>query len=141
SDYITVHMPLTETTKAMIDEEAFAKMKDGVRVFNCARGGIIKESALIAALESGKVAAAGLDVFESEPLPADSPLRRMPNVVLTPHLGASTKEAQESVGIEVAESLVEALAGGVIRNAVNMPSIDAATLKVIGPYLELGAKL
>lgn len=141
SDYITVHMPLTDTTQYMIDEAAFEKMKKGVRVFNCARGGIIKESALIEALEAGKVAAAGLDVYEDEPLAADSPLRKMDNVVLTPHLGASTKEAQESVGIEVAEALAEALAGGVIRNAVNMPSIDAATLKALGPYLELGARL
>lgn len=141
SDYITVHMPLTDATQYLIDEAAFAKMKDGVRVFNCARGGIIKESALIKAIESGKVAAAGLDVYEEEPLAAESPLRSLPNVVLTPHLGASTKEAQESVGLEVAESLVEAVSGGVIRNAVNMPSIDAATLKVIGPYLELGSRL
>ncbi len=141
SDYITVHMPLTEATQYLLDEEAFGKMKKGVRVFNCARGGIIKESALIAALESGKVAAAGLDVFEEEPLAKDSPLRSLPNVVLTPHLGASTKEAQESVGLEVAEALAEALSGGVIRNAVNMPSIDAATLKVIQPYLALGARL
>jgi len=141
SDYITVHMPLTETTHHMIDEAAFAKMKDQVRVFNCARGGIIKEAALIAALQAGKVAAAGLDVYEEEPLAADSPLRSMANVVLTPHLGASTREAQESVGIEVAEALAEALAGGVIRNAVNMPSVDAATLKALGPYLELGARL
>jgi D-3-phosphoglycerate dehydrogenase / 2-oxoglutarate reductase len=141
SDYITVHMPLTDATQYMVDESAFAKMKKGVRIFNCARGGIIRESALIEALQSGKVAAAGLDVFEEEPLPADSPLRKLPNVVLTPHLGASTREAQESVGLEVAEALAEALAGGVIRNAVNMPSIDAATLKVIQPYLTLGARL
>lgn len=141
SDYITVHMPLTEATQYMLDEEAFGKMKKGVRVFNCARGGIIKESALVEALQSGQVAAAGLDVFEEEPLGAESPLRKLPNVVLTPHLGASTKEAQESVGIEVAEALAEALSGGVIRNAVNMPSIDAATLKVLSPYLALGARL
>jgi D-3-phosphoglycerate dehydrogenase / 2-oxoglutarate reductase len=141
SDYITVHMPLTEATQYMLDEAAFEKMKKGVRVFNCARGGIIKESALVQALDSGKVAAAGLDVFEEEPLSADSALRRFPNVVLTPHLGASTKEAQESVGLEVAEALAEALAGGVIRNAVNMPSIDAATLAVLSPYLALGARL
>lgn len=141
SDYITVHMPLTDATRHLLDEKAFEKMKDGVRVFNCARGGIIKEAALIPALECGKVAAAGLDVFEGEPLAEESPLRSMPNVVLTPHLGASTKEAQESVGIEVAESLVQALSGGVIRNAVNMPSIDAATLEALGPYLDLGARL
>lgn len=141
SDYITVHMPLTDATRYLLDEAAFEKMKQGVRVYNCARGGIIKESALIAALQSGKVAAAGLDVYEEEPLAEDSLLRKLPNVVLTPHLGASTKEAQESVGLEVAESLVEALRGGVIRNAVNMPSTDAATLKVIGPYLALGTRL
>ncbi|MES2692752.1 MAG: phosphoglycerate dehydrogenase [Verrucomicrobiota bacterium] len=141
SDYITVHMPLTDDTKYMIDEAAFEKCKKGLRIFNCARGGIIKESALIAALKSGKVAAAGLDVFEDEPLAKDSELRSLPNVVLTPHLGASTAEAQESVGIEVAEQIADVLNGGVIRNAVNVPSIDAATMKVLGPYLDLGAKL
>jgi D-3-phosphoglycerate dehydrogenase len=141
SDYITVHMPLTDDTKYMIDEAAFEKCKKGLRIFNCARGGIIKESALIAALKSGKVAAAGLDVYEDEPLAKDSEFRTLPNVVLTPHLGASTAEAQESVGIEIAEQIADVLNGGVIRNAVNMPSIDAAALKVLGPYLDLGAKL
>jgi D-3-phosphoglycerate dehydrogenase / 2-oxoglutarate reductase len=141
SNYITVHMPLTDDTKYMVDEAAFAKMKKGVRIFNCARGGIIKESALVAALQSGHVAAAGLDVFEDEPLAADHPLRKLPNVVLTPHLGASTKEAQESVGIEVAEALAEVLKGGVVRNAVNMPSVDAHTLSVLRPYFVLGEKL
>ncbi len=141
SDYITVHMPLTDDTHYMIDEAAFEKAKKGLRIFNCARGGIIKESALIAALKSGKVAAAGLDVFEDEPLAKDSELRQMSNVVLTPHLGASTAEAQESVGIEVAEQIADVLRGGIIRNAVNMPSIDAAAVKVLGPYLDLGAKL
>jgi len=141
SDYITVHMPLTDDTKYMVDEAAFAKMKKGVRIFNCARGGIIKESALVAALQSGQVAAAGLDVFEDEPLAADHPLRKLANVVLTPHLGASTKEAQESVGIEVAEALAEVLKGGVVRNAVNMPSVDAHTLGLLRPYFVLGEKL
>ena len=141
SDYITVHMPLTDDTKYMIDEAALEKCKKGVRLFNCARGGIIKESALIAGLKSGKVAAAGLDVFEDEPLAKDSEFRTLPNVVLTPHLGASTAEAQESVGIEIAEQIADVLNGGVIRNAVNVPSIDAAALKVLGPYLDLGAKL
>jgi len=141
SDYITVHMPLTEDTQYMIDEKAFEKCKKGLRIYNCARGGIIKEAALIAALKSGKVAAAGLDVFEDEPLAKDSELRSLPNVVLTPHLGASTAEAQESVGIEIAEQIADVLAGGVIRNAVNMPSIDAAALKILGPYLDLGTKL
>jgi D-3-phosphoglycerate dehydrogenase / 2-oxoglutarate reductase len=141
SDYITVHMPLTDDTKYMIDEAALEKCKKGVRLFNCARGGIIKESALIAGLKSGKVAAAGLDVFEDEPLAKDSEFRTLPNVVLTPHLGASTAEAQEAVGIEIAEQIADVLNGGVIRNAVNVPSIDAQTMKVLGPYLDLGAKL
>jgi D-3-phosphoglycerate dehydrogenase / 2-oxoglutarate reductase len=141
SDYITVHMPLTDDTRYLIDEAALAKCKKGVRLFNCARGGIIKESALIAALKSGHVAAAGLDVFEDEPLAADSELRKLPNVTLTPHLGASTAEAQDAVGVEVAEQIADVLAGGVIRNAVNMPSLDAATLATLKPYLDLGTKL
>ncbi|MBI5767095.1 MAG: phosphoglycerate dehydrogenase [Verrucomicrobia bacterium] len=141
ADYITVHMPLTDDTKYMIDEAAFEKCKKGLRIFNCARGGIIKESALVAALKSGKVAAAGLDVFEDEPLAKDSELRALPNVTLTPHLGASTAEAQESVGIEIAEQIADVLNGGIIRNAVNMPSMDANAVKVLGPYLDLGAKL
>ncbi|MDP3073260.1 MAG: phosphoglycerate dehydrogenase [Opitutaceae bacterium] len=141
ADYITVHMPMTDDTHYMIDEAAFAKCKKGVRIFNCARGGIIKESALIAALKSGQVAAAGLDVFEDEPLAKESEFRALPNVVLTPHLGASTAEAQESVGIEIAEQIADVLNGGVIRNAVNVPSIDANALKILGPYLDLGAKL
>lgn len=141
SDFITVHMPLTDDTKHLIDAEAFGRMKKGVRIFNCARGGIIDEAALVAAIKSGKVAAAGLDVFESEPLDADSELRKLSSVVTTPHLGASTAEAQESVGIEIAEQVIDVLAGGVIRNAVNMPSIDAATAKVLGPYLDLGTKI
>ncbi|MGJ3243642.1 MAG: phosphoglycerate dehydrogenase [Opitutales bacterium] len=140
-DYLTVHMPMTDATHHMVDDAAFGKMKDGVRVFNCARGGIIKESALIAALESGKVAAAGLDVYEDEPLAEDSPLRKFDNVVLTPHLGASTREAQESVGIEIAEVVTRLLQEGIIANAVNMPSVDAKTLAILRPYLTLGQKL
>ena len=141
SDYITVHMPLTDQTKYMIDEAAFAKMKDGVRIFNCARGGIIKESALLDALNSGKVAAAGLDVYESEPPAADHPMRSHPKVNLTPHLGASTQEAQESVGIEIAEAIASAVRGGEIRNAINMPALDATTIEKVGPYLDLCSKL
>ena len=141
SDYITVHMPLTDDTKYMIDEAAFAKAKKGLRIFNCARGGIIKETALIAAVKSGQVAAAGLDVFEDEPLAKDSELRSLANVTLTPHLGASTSEAQEAVGIEVAEQIADVLLNGAVRNAVNLPSVDAATAKILGPYLDLGAKL
>ena len=141
SDYITVHMPMTDDTKHMIDEAALAKCKKGIRLFNCARGGIIKEAALIAGLKSGHVAAAGLDVFEDEPLAKDSELRSLANVTLTPHLGASTAEAQESVGIEIAEQIADVLNGGVIRNAVNMPTMDANAVKVLGPYIDLGTKL
>ena len=141
SDYITVHMPLTDQTKYMIDEAAFANMKDGVRIFNCARGGIIKESALLEALNNGKVAAAGLDVYESEPPANDHPLRSHPKVNLTPHLGASTQEAQESVGIEIAEAIADAVRDGEIRNALNMPALDATTLEKVGPYLDLCSKL
>jgi len=141
ADYITVHMPLTEATQYMLDEAAFAKMKKGVRVYNCARGGIIKETALLEALKSGKVGAAGLDVYEDEPPAKDHPFRAIPNLVLTPHLGASTKEAQESVGVEVAEIIVQVLKDGVINNAVNMPSVDKATLSVLRPYLTLAERM
>jgi len=141
SDYITVHMPLTDDTHYMIDEAALAKCKKGVRIVNVARGGLIKETALIAALKSGQVAAAGLDVYEEEPLGPASELRALPTVTLTPHLGASTAEAQDAVGVEVAEQIADVLAGGVIRNAVNMPTLDAATLAVLKPYLDLGSKL
>ena len=141
SDYITVHTPLTDETRNMVNAEAFAKMKDGVRLFNCARGGIINEEDLVAALKSGKVAAAGLDVYVDEPLAEDSPLRQVDNLVLTPHLGASTVEAQESVGIEIAEQMVDALTGGQVRNALNMPSVDPKVLELLKPYLELGEKL
>ncbi len=141
ADYITVHMPLTKDTKHMLGKDAFSRMKDGVRVFNCARGGIIEEAALIEALQSGKVAAAGLDVYEDEPPPADSPLRGIPNLVLTPHLGASTIEAQENVGIDVARQMIEALKGGMVMNALNMPSVDPKVLEKLGPYITLGEKV
>lgn len=141
ADFITVHMPLTDATKNMINKDAIAKMKDGVRLFNCARGGIISQSDLIDAVESGKVAYAGLDVYENEPLAEDSPLREIHNLVLTPHLGASTHEAQESIGLEIAEALYEAVKGGVIQNAINMPSVDSKTLEVLAPYLHLGEAL
>ncbi len=141
ADFITMHMPLTAETKYMLNAERLAKTKKGVRIVNCARGGLIDEVALVEALKSKQVAAAALDVFEVEPLPADSPLRGLPNLILTPHLGASTAEAQEGVGIEVAEQIRAALLQGEIRNAVNMPSIDAKTLAAVGPHLALGEKL
>lgn len=141
SDFITVHMPLTDETRSMINATTIAKMKDGVRILNCARGGIVNEQDLATALKSGKVAGAALDVYETEPLPKDSPLRAMPEVVMTPHLGASTEEAQENVGIEVAEQIIDYLLKGSIRNAVNMPSLDAKTYQAVKPYLNLGEKL
>lgn len=141
ADYITVHMPLTADTKHMLNADAFKRMKDGVRVFNCARGGIIEEAALIDALSSGKVAAAGLDVYEDEPPAGDSPLRSIKNLVLTPHLGASTVEAQENVGIDVAKQMIETLKGGMVMNALNMPSVDPKVLEKLAPYMTLGEKV
>lgn len=141
ADYISIHMPKTNETYRMINAESIAKMKNGVRIINCARGGLIDEEALADAIRSGKVAAAGLDVFEKEPLSEDSPLRNLPNVVMTPHLGASTVEAQEGVGIEVAECIATVLKGGMIRNAINAPSVDPAVLKILAPYLRLGELL
>ena len=131
SDFITVHMPLTDQTRDMINTESLAGMKDGVYLINCARGGIINETDLVTAVESGKVAGAAMDVYETEPCPEDSPLRSLPEIVMTPHLGASTKEAQESVGIEVAEAVIDYLVTGTIRNAVNMPSLDATTYEAV----------
>lgn len=141
ADYITVHMPLTSETKHMINAKSIKQMKKGVRLFNCARGGIIEEDALVEALESGHIAAAGLDVYENEPPPEDSNLRKIPNLVLTPHLGASTKEAQENVGIDVAKQMIEALKGGMVVNALNMPSVDPQTIERLQPYILLGEKL
>src|ERR1043166_1058623 len=139
ADFITVHMPLSDETKGMLNAEAFAKMKKGVRVLNCARGGIIDEPALYQAIKSGQVAGAALDVYEKEPLPKEFPLRDLPQVIMTPHLGASTLEAQENVGIEVAEAITDYLLHGAVRNAVNLPSLDAQTYVVVKPYLNLGA--
>jgi D-3-phosphoglycerate dehydrogenase / 2-oxoglutarate reductase len=141
ADFITVHMPVTEQTRGMLNAEAFARMKPGVRIVNAARGEIIEEKDLVAALESKKVAAAALDVFAEEPLAADHPFRKLPNLVLTPHLGASTKEAQEKCGIEVAEIIAAYLLTGEVRNAVNLPFIDAKTYEQVQPYLNLGEKL
>ncbi|HEU5071267.1 MAG TPA: phosphoglycerate dehydrogenase [Verrucomicrobiae bacterium] len=141
ADFITVHMPVTEQTKGMLNAAAFAKMKPNVRIVNCARGEIIVENDLLAALDSGKVAAAALDVFRVEPLAADHPFRKHPALVLTPHLGASTKEAQEKCGIEVAEVIASYLLTGEVRNAVNLPYLDAKTYEQVKPYLTLGEKL
>jgi len=141
ADFISLHTPLTDETRHILDEARFKKTKRGVRIINCARGGLVDEAALARALQDRYVAAAALDVFEHEPLPDDSPLRLAPNLVLTPHLGASTAEAQESVGIEIAQSVRAALLEGTIRNAINMPNLDAKTLSIIGPHLRFGEKL
>jgi D-3-phosphoglycerate dehydrogenase len=141
ADFLTLHMPLTAETWHMISRERIAKAKRGIRIINCARGGMIDEEALYDALKEGQVAAAALDVYETEPPPAEYPLRDLPNVVFTPHLAASTAEAQESVGIEIAAAIRSLLLDGVIRNAVNVPNIDSKTLAIIGPYLTFGEQL
>ena len=141
ADFISMHMPLTDETRHMLDARRLALCKKGVRIVNCARGGLVAEDALYDALKSGHVGAAALDVFEVEPPPAEFPLRELSNIVFTPHLGASTAEAQENVGIEIAQAIRAALLEGEIRNAVNMPSIDAKTAAVVKPYLTLGDKM
>jgi D-3-phosphoglycerate dehydrogenase len=140
-DFLTVHMPMSDETRGMVNAAAFARMKPGVKVINCARGGIVNEADLLQAIESGVVAGAALDVYATEPLPPDSPLRACPQIIMTPHLGASTEEAQENVGIEVAEAITEFLLTGAVRNAVNLPSLDAKTYAAVKPYLVLGEKL
>lgn len=141
ADFITVHTPLTEETRHMISDKQFAMMKNGVRVINCARGGIIDEAALVKAVESKKVAAAALDVYEKEPPDMNNPIFKLDNVVCVPHLGASTEEAQLNVSIDIANQVADALLGRGIRNAVNVPSLDAETLKAIEPYINLGEKI
>lgn len=141
SDFITVHMPKTETTTNMINADTLKIMKDGVRIVNCARGGLIDEEALADGLESGKVAAAGMDVFLEEPLADDSRLRKYPSLVTTPHLGASTREAQENVGLEVAECIYDAIKSGMIKNAINAPSVDPKLLQLLKPYIMMANKL
>jgi D-3-phosphoglycerate dehydrogenase len=135
SDFITVHPPLTASTTGMIGEAQIVKMKPGVRLINVARGGIIDEAALAKAVKAGKVAGAAVDVFTEEPIRPDNPLLGEPKIITTPHLGASTAEAQERVALDVAEQIVEILAGKPARYAVNAPMLGAETLKVVGPYM------
>jgi D-3-phosphoglycerate dehydrogenase len=135
SDFITVHVPLTTGNTGMIGTEQFAQMKDGVRLINVARGGIIDEAALAAAVKSGKVAGAAMDVFTEEPPKPDNPLLGDPRIIVTPHLGASTTEAQERVALDVAEQIVDILAGKPARYAVNAPMLAPETLKIVGPYM------
>ena len=140
ADYITVHTPLTDETKYIINKKSISQMKDGVRIINCARGGIVDEAAVVEGIKSGKLGGAAFDVYEKEP-PKESPLIGCDKVILTPHLGASTEEAQVNVAIDIANSTRDALLGYSIRNAVNVPCIDAELYKALHPYVELGEKM
>jgi len=140
ADFITVHTPLTKETRHLLGSREFAMMKDGVRVINCARGGIIDEKALYEAILTGKVAGAALDVFEVEP-PVDNPLIGLPQVVVTPHLGASTVEAQENVAVDVSEEILKVLRGEAFKNAVNLPAVPAHVMEKLQPYYTLGERL
>jgi D-3-phosphoglycerate dehydrogenase len=140
ADFITLHTPLTDKTRNIIDAAAIAKMKDGVRIVNCARGGLVVEEALRAGLDSGKVAGAAIDVFETEPA-KENVLFGAPNVVCTPHLGASTSEAQENVAIQIAEQMADYLTTGAVRNALNMPSISAEEAPRLTPFVKLATQL
>jgi D-3-phosphoglycerate dehydrogenase len=141
ADFVTLHLASTPSTRGWLDERAFAQMRDGVRIVNCARGELIDDAALKAALDSGKVAGAALDVFPSEPI-VDYPLfDGYPNVVVTPHLGASTAEAQDRAGVQTAEQVVAALTGGVVSSAVNIPAVSAEDMDVLGPFVPLVDRL
>ncbi len=141
SDYISLHLAVTPETRGMINASTIARMKDGVRIINCARGELVDQSALCEALVSKKVAGAGLDVFEPEPLPADHPLLQCDNLIATPHIAGSTEEAQEIVGIRIVEQLVEYLQNGVAINAVNMPAVTPEQYKAIGSSITLAERL
>ncbi len=140
ADFITLHTPLTDKTRNIIDAQAIAKMKKGVRIVNCARGGLVDETALRASLDAGKVAGAAFDVFVTEPA-TENPLFGHPNVVCTPHLGAATSEAQENVALQVAEQMSDYLLRGAIANAVNFPSISAEEAPKLRPFIALAEKL
>lgn len=140
SDYITIHTPRTKETSGLINRRAFKKMKNGVRIINCARGGIVDEKDLHEAIINGKVSGAALDVFEVEP-PKDNPLLQLDNFICSPHLGASTTEAQENVAVNIAQQVIDYLLHGVIRNAVNVPSVSGEIMSQLSPYLVLAEKL
>jgi D-3-phosphoglycerate dehydrogenase len=140
ADFISLHTPLNDSTRGILDKAAFAKIKKGVRVINCARGGLIVEKDLKEAIESGQVAGAALDVFEEEPATSNS-LFGMEEVICTPHLGASTKEAQENVAVQVAEQMADYLINGTVTNALNIPSVSAEEAVKLAPYIKLGEQL
>jgi len=141
SDFVTIHTPLTAETRNLINRDTIARMKRGVRIINCARGGIVDEVALAEAIRSGQVAGAALDVLAQEPPPPDHPLLAMEEVICTPHLGASTEEAQVNVAVAIAQQVADFLCRDIIQNAVNVPSLSPEVLKVLRPYLLLAEKL
>ena len=140
ADFITLHVPYTEQTANILSKEALAKTKKGVRIINCARGGLVDEEALAEALKSGHVAGAAFDVFKEEPA-TENVLFGLPNVICTPHLGAATTEAQENVALQVAEQMSDYLLTGAVSNALNMPSVTAEEAKVMGPWITLAGHL
>ncbi|OHD25371.1 MAG: phosphoglycerate dehydrogenase [Spirochaetes bacterium GWD1_27_9] len=141
ADYVTLHLPKNEQTVNLVNKDSIAKMKDGVYVINCARGGIVNEKDLLDALNSGKVKGAGLDVFEKEPVDPESFLVKHPNVICTPHLGASTVEAQVNVAVAIAKQIGDYLTKGEIKAAVNIPNLDSNTREIITPYVSLSKKI
>ncbi|VAW38406.1 D-3-phosphoglycerate dehydrogenase [hydrothermal vent metagenome] len=141
SDFLSIHVPLTNDTRNIINKDAFSKMKKGIYLIHCARGGIVSEADLAGAIKDGIVAGAALDVFEQEPTPADNPLLSMDEVIVTPHLGASTQEAQDNVAIAIAEQIADLLTTGSVRNALNVPCVPAEQLATLSPYITLGEKL
>src|SRR5581483_2279393 len=141
SDFITLHTALTPQSKKMLNKAAFDGMKTGVRIVNCARGELIDEGALLEAMRSGKVAGAALDVFENEPPDAADPLLALDGFIGTPHIGGSTEEAQETVGIRIAEQVVEYLQNGVAENALNVPALTSDQYRTVGPYITLAERL
>ena len=141
ADFITIHTPLTRETKHLIDDVAFGKMKEGALLVNAARGGIVDEAALVRAIEAGKVGGAALDVFEKEPLAPDHPLHALDAVICTPHLGASTQEAQDRVAVEIGEQVAAFLLKGEVRNAINVPALPAETAEALAPYVRVAERL
>ena len=141
SDYISLHVGLTPATEGMLCASSFSQMKNGVRIVNCARGELIVDADLKAAIESGKVAGAAIDVFTVEPTNAEYPLFAVEQIVATPHIAGSTEEAQEIVGVRIAEQMVEYLKNGVAINAVNMPALSPEQYRALGPFIEVAERL